>query len=111
MPHKAAGIRTDPPVSDPNPRNEHAGGYRGSCASGRTASYLSFVPRVSNGAMAGIIGGYAIRQFMKIGLCTGYSAFFGAISGGAGHFFCGIVERPRSSGGDKHGRVDIVFDY
>ena len=61
--------------------------------------------------MAGIIGSYAIGQFMKIGLCTGDSAFLEQSLQRRGVFFCGIVESPRASGGDKHGSVDIVFDY
>ena len=48
---------------------------------------------------------------MKIGLCSGDSAFLEQSLQGRGIFFYSIVERPRSSGGDKHGRVDIVFDY
>ena len=48
---------------------------------------------------------------MKIGLCTGDSAFLEQSLQRRGIFFCGIVKRPRTAGGDEHGSVDIVFDY
>ena len=40
--------------------------------------------------------GYAIGQFMKIGLCTGDSAFLEQSLQRRGVFFCGIVESSRA---------------
>ena len=75
-------------------RNKHTGGYRSSRTSRRTTGYFGFVPRVSNSAMAGIIGGYAIGQLMKIGLCTGDGAFLSNLCSGGAFSFAASLNAP-----------------
>ena len=61
--------------------------------------------------MTRIIGGYALGQFMKIGLGTDDGPFGEQSLQRWGIFSCRILKCPRTASGNERGSVYIIFDY
>ena len=82
------------PVSDPNPAMNIPAAIAAAVPPEEPPAILVLSQGFLTAPWQELLEVMRIGQFMKIGLCTGDSAFLEQSLQGRGIFFCGIVERP-----------------